>query len=132
VGGYAVGFHSRPKFTQDLDFWIENSVENAERVKTVLNDFGFSGMDVSLDHLTKSDTVIQLGVPPLRIDLITGVDGLDFSTAYRNRVKGDFSGIAVSLISVGDLLKNKKAVGRDKDVQDVKWIKKYMKTEKAS
>ena len=127
VGGYAVGFHSRPKFTQDLDIWIENSEENARRVQSVLRDFGFGDLEITEKDLTNPDIVVQLGYAPLRIDLMTGVSGLSFSEAFQEKVKGHYFGIATYFVSVSDLIKNKKASGRDKDIQDIKWIQKYSK-----
>lgn len=125
VGGYAVGFHSRPKFTQDIDFWIENSEENARKILSVLKDFGFGELDVTINDLTNPDMVIQLGYAPLRIDIITDLSGLNFSEAYSRKVKGNYLGVDTYFISIEDLIRNKEIAGRDKDLLDVKWIKQY-------
>lgn len=125
VGGYAVGFHSRPKFTQDIDFWIENSEENARKILSVLKDFGFGELDVTINDLTNPDMVIQLGYAPLRIDIITDLSGLNFSEAYARKVKGNYLGVDTYFISIEDLIRNKEIAGRDKDLLDVKWIKQY-------
>ncbi|HEX9935037.1 MAG TPA: hypothetical protein VGB38_07565 [bacterium] len=127
MGGYAVGFHSRPKFTQDLDVWIECNADNASRMLAVFKDFGFSDMTVTMDDLKKQDTIIQLGVAPLRIDIMTGVSGLRFSSSYKKKIKGTYSGVSTHFVSVQDLLKNKRASGRENDLQDVQWIRKYAK-----
>ena len=125
VGGYAVGFHSRPKFTHDIDIWIENSQDNAKKVLSVLNDFGFGELDISIKDLTNPDIIIQLGYTPLRIDLISDLSGLSFSVAYTNKVRGNYLGVKANFISIEDLIKNKEMAGRDKDLEDIKWIKKY-------
>lgn len=125
VGGYAVGFHSRPKFTHDIDFWIENSENNARKVLSVLMDFGFGELDVKISDLTNPDMVIQLGYAPLRIDIITDLSGLNFSESYSRKVKGNYLGVDTYFISINDLIKNKEMAGRDKDLLDVKWIKQY-------
>jgi len=125
VGGYAVGFHSRPKFTQDIDFWIENSEENARKILSVLKDFGFGELDVTINDLTNPDMVIQLGYAPLRIDIITDLSGLNFSEAYARKAKGNYLGVDTYFISIEDLIRNKEIAGRDKDLLDVKWIKQY-------
>ena len=100
VGGYAVGFHSRPRFTNDIDIWIDNSKENAEKLLRVLDDFGFGGLDIGLTDLTSTDQVIQLGNAPLRIDIMTGVSGLKFYEAYENHVKGRYFGINTYFASI--------------------------------
>lgn len=125
VGGYAVGFHSRPRFTQDIDFWIEASQDNARKVLSVLKDFGFGELDITIGDLTNPDRIIQLGYAPLRIDIITDLSGIDFSAAYSRRVRGNYLGVDAYFISIDDLLKNKEIAGRDKDLEDVKWIIKY-------
>ena len=125
IGGYAVGFHSRPKFTQDLDIWIENSQENAIRVLSVLKDFGFFELDITMEDLTNPDRIIQLGHVPLRIDIITSVNGLNFSDAFQKRAEGKYLGVNAKFISLKDLLKNKKSTGREKDLEDIRWIQRY-------
>ena len=127
VGGYAVGFHSRPKFTQDLDIWIENSEENAQRVLSVLSDCGFGDLEIAIKYLTNPDSVLKLGQAPLRIDLVTSVSGLNFSDAFHKKVKGKYFGVSVNFISMEDMIKNKKASGRKKDLDDINWIQKYSK-----
>lgn len=125
VGGYAVGFHSRPKFTQDIDFWIDKREHNARKVLSVLKDFGFGDLNVKISDLTNPDMVIQLGYAPLRIDIITDLSGLNFSEAYARKVKGNYLGIDTYFISIEELIKNKEIAGRDKDLLDIKWIKQY-------
>ena len=127
VGGYAVGFHSRPKFTQDLDIWIAPTEENAQRLLRVLQDFGFGELEITTADLTNPDRIIQLGYVPLRIDILTSLTGIDFSKAYHARVEGSYLGVKAYFISLDDILENKRQSGRKKDLEDIEWIKKYTK-----
>lgn len=128
VGGYAVAFHSRPRFTEDFDIWINPSEENAEKVLKSLHDFGFSNLDVSVEDFKKQDNVIQLGFPPFRIDLLTAIDGIDFKTAYQNKIQIiDSQAVLLNFISFNDLFKNKQASERLKDKHDVEWLQQYRK-----
>ncbi|MBM4176769.1 MAG: hypothetical protein FJ213_11460 [Ignavibacteria bacterium] len=129
VGGYAVAIHSRPKFTEDIDFFINRTKENAKKLLEVLDEFGFGELDISIEDLTNEFKMIQLGFAPLRIDIMNSISGIDFNTAFQNRAKIDIDEIKdVFFISLADLLKNKKSSSREKDKQDVKWILKYQKS----
>ena len=125
IGGYAVGFHSKPKFTNDMDIWIENSRVNALRVLRVLEEFGFGDLDISVDDLTDPDKVVQLGYAPVRIDIIMGLSGLDFSKAFADKVTGSYLGVETNFISRDHLLLSKKLAGRKKDLADIDWIEQY-------
>ena len=127
VGGYAVGFHSQPKFTQDIDFWIRNNEKNIDKLLRVLTEFGFADLNIKAEDLKENDTILQLGVPPMRIDILTGVSGLEFNDAFERRVCGIYHGVPAQFISIPDLINNKKASGRKKDLQDIDWIKRYGK-----
>ncbi len=91
----------------------------------VLRDFGFGDLEITEKDLTNPDIVVQLGYVPLRIDLMTGVSGLNFLEAFQKKVKGKYLGVTAYFISIPDLLKNKRASGREKDLQDIKWVLKY-------
>ncbi len=126
VGGYALSFYSRPKSTQDIDIFIEASIDNAKKVLYAINEFGLSSLNISLKDLTAKDRVIQMGVPPIRIDIMTSIEGIDFDEAYKNRKVSEYGDIEnVSFISINDFKKNKKNVGRKKDLDDLKWLSKY-------
>lgn len=126
VGGYAASFHSRPRYTKDIDFWVNPTVSNAKRVIKTLKQFGFDNIDITTEDLTNKDQFIQLGYALVRIDLITGMIGLKFSTAYKNKITGTYGSIKnVNYISAGDLIINKTLSGRKQDLFDVSWIKKY-------
>jgi predicted nucleotidyltransferase len=126
VGGQAVNYYSRGKLTEDLDIWIEPTPENAENVFIVLNTFGTGNLDVDISDFINKDKVVQLGYAPMRIDIMTTIEGLDFDNAYKNRSNGYIFGLKNQpYISFEDLLKNKKKTGRPKDKFDVLWMKKY-------
>jgi len=127
VGGYALSFHSRPRYTEDIDIWIDPQPENAKKIIKVLNEFGFGQLDITHHDLINPNQVIQLGHAPLRIDLLTSVDGLIFDKAYKNKVKVKYFGIETTIISRDDLILNKKSSGRKKDLSDLDWIEQYGK-----
>jgi Nucleotidyltransferase of unknown function (DUF6036) len=128
VGGYAVSVHSRPRATQDIDFWVRPSKDNAEKMIKALNEFGFADINLSLDELIDKEQLIMFGKPPLRIDILTSISGVDFDEAFRDRFVHDFGNTKdVNFISLNDLLKNKAASNRQKDKEDLRWIKDYGK-----
>ena len=119
LGGYAVAFHGHPRYTKDLDVWLELSEENAERVLQALNDFGFGGMNLTKEDFLEKGQVVQLGYPPNRIDLINSPDGVDFSECYASRLEINIEGLNISVIDLQSLKKNKKASGRLQDLADL-------------
>jgi hypothetical protein len=124
VGGHAVAFHGHPRFTGDIDFFINASAENAHRVLEVLAGFGFGDLGITVDDLTAPDRVIQLGRPPNRIDILTTISGVSFAEAWVSRAPGELGGHSVNFLGWDDLIKNKTASGRDKDQLDVKTLLK--------
>jgi len=130
VGGYAVALHGIPRTTGDMDIWVNNSHENIEKVIQCLGLFGFSGLDLKVEDLIKPYAIVQLGYPPVRIDLITDIDGVDFGSAYRNRISLVVNELEVSLISLDDLIVNKRSSGRNIDKMDVKKLVKLRKRKK--
>ncbi|MFZ1686182.1 MAG: hypothetical protein WAU70_02100 [Flavobacteriales bacterium] len=119
VGGYAVGVHGYPRYTGDLDIWLKPDRVNAARVLVALKDFGFGGLNITLEDLCKENNIIQLGQPPLRIDLLMSIDGVTFNECYPARKQVTFDGLSMDFIGYHDLLKNKKASGRHRDLDDV-------------
>lgn len=120
VGGYAVAIHGFPRTTGDIDFWVKPSKENAERVVKSLIEFGFGSLDISIDDFIKNDSVVQLGFPPNRIDIMTSVSGLTFDECLKNKKEVEFEGEKINFISLHHLRMNKKSTGRDKDNLDLK------------
>ncbi len=126
VGGFAVTFHSREKFTEDLDVWIKRTKSNAKRIFKVLSEFGFGNIELSEDDFQKPGFVLQLGYPPNRIDVMTDVEGLTFDEAYKKSKLGViYKELEVRYLSYDDLISNKQKVARHKDLFDIEWMKKY-------
>jgi len=120
VGAYAVGVHGRPRATKDLDVWIEASEENAARVVRALRHFGAPLGDLTEADLAHVGTGFKMGSPPRRIDILTQVEGITFSEAWPNRIDAAFGeGIRCPVISLDDIITNKRAAGRPQDLADV-------------
>ena len=124
VGGYAVALHGWPRTTFDIDFWIMTGPENAKAVMRAIKEFGAPLMDLEESDFHKPGMVFQIGVPPKRIDIISGISGLDYAEASRNAVKMNVDGLEVKVISLGDLIVNKRASGRPKDIADALALEK--------
>jgi|SRR5579872_2444911 len=120
VGGHAVAYHGYPRFTGDVDFFIERTQANAQVMENVLNDFGFSGVGLKAADFMQPECVIQLGRPPNRVDILTSISGVDFAHAWAAKVDASFDGVPVFVISKELLIQNKKAVQRAQDVADLK------------
>jgi hypothetical protein len=118
VGGYAVAFHGYPRYTKDLDIWIELSPENADNVLKALDDFGFGSLGLKPEDFLESNQIIQLGYPPNRIDLLTTLKDITFEDCYKARVVVDIQGLKISFIDLENLKKNKRATGRPQDLAD--------------
>ncbi|MFQ5429478.1 MAG: DUF6036 family nucleotidyltransferase [Phycisphaerae bacterium] len=115
VGGYAVAFHGHPRYTGDIDVFVEVSEQNASELEQALKKFGFQSPDLAADAFRKPDTIVQLGLPPDRIDLITSIAGVRFDEAWEARITTVIDGVQMHFLGKPLLLRNKKAVGRPKD-----------------
>lgn len=119
VGAHALAAHARPRATGDLDIWIRPTAENAERVWRALQVFGAPLEGLSPADLTVEDRVVQLGFPPARIDLLTSLTGVEFEEAWRERVRVLVQGLQVDVIGREALIRNKRTLGRPRDLADV-------------
>jgi hypothetical protein len=119
VGGYAVAFHGRPRFTKDIDVFVEPSLENAGRLIAALVDFGFGSLGLTAADFSPPGQIVQLGAAPNRIDLLTTIDGVTFEEAWLHRKSGPFGTETVDYIGLTDLIRNKQASGRPQDLLDV-------------
>ena len=119
VGGYAFAFHAHPRYTGDMDVFVEASEPNARRIISALEHFGFALPDLTWNDFTVAGRVVQLGQPPLRIDLLTAIDGVTFAEAWARRIPGRYGDQPVAFISRQDLIANKKASGRKQDLLDL-------------
>ncbi|MGZ8901172.1 MAG: nucleotidyl transferase AbiEii/AbiGii toxin family protein [Limisphaerales bacterium] len=119
VGGYALAFHGAPRFTEDIDFLVRISPENAERIEAALASFGFQSVGISQADFLEPEQVIQLGRPPHRIDLLTSITAVSWEEAWSERQEVDLGGHKVSAIGREHLIVNKRASGRLQDLADV-------------
>lgn len=126
VGGYAVSHYGRPRYTGDMDFWLAVSPENAIRVVKTLADFGLGSLGLTVESFLEKDIVIQLGREPLRIDLLTGVSGLDFESCFSRRVLVSMEGVVIPFVHLNDLRINKASTGRIKDLADLERLPKRL------
>jgi hypothetical protein len=122
VGAHALSAHGYPRATGDLDLWVRPTKENAERVWQALEKFGAPRRNVTPEDFYTPDTVYQIGLPPQRIDFMTSIDGVDFDEAWRTRKQTIIEGLSVGFLGREQLLKNKRATGRPKDLFDVAWM----------
>jgi len=124
VGAHALAVHGYPRATVDIDIWVEPTAENAERVWRALAAFGapLADLDIDRQDFTRPDVVAQLGLPPNRIDILTGVSGLTFEQAWNGRVEAPVEGVTVPVLGLEDLVTNKASSGREKDRADIRGL----------
>ena len=124
VGGFALAFHGAPRFTEDIDFLVRSTPENAERIEAAINAFGFGGLGITKDDFLVPEQVIQLGRPPNRIDILTSISGVSWEEAWASRTAADLGGLEVWCIGKERLIENKRATGRVQDLADVERLQK--------
>ena len=124
VGAYALGFHGAPRYTGDLDIFVRPDPINARSIMQALHEFGFGSVGLTAADFEEEGKVVQLGFPPVRIDIITSITGVSWEQARSGRVKGPFGDLTVYFISRDDFIANKKALGRKKDIADLEAIGK--------
>ncbi|MGM0577139.1 MAG: nucleotidyltransferase [Myxococcota bacterium] len=124
VGGYAVGFHARPRFTKDIDLWLDAAEANIQRAAEALTAFGAPPDVVELLRNAGSDEIVYLGKPPFRVDLFRSIPGLDFDDAYARRIVETWSGVTVSVIGLEDLIASKRETDRPQDRLDLRALRK--------
>ncbi len=124
VGAHAVIFYAEPRYTKDLDIWINPSIENARKLWKALEIFGAPLSDISLSDFTNPDLIYQIGVAPNRIDILMGISQLVFNDAIKNSIPSTYDTIPIKIIGKNDLIKTKKATARDQDLLDVKRLEK--------
>ncbi|HKO60209.1 MAG TPA: hypothetical protein VJV03_03535 [Pyrinomonadaceae bacterium] len=122
VGAHAVAFHGRPRYTADIDFFVDSSPENAERITKALDQFGLGDIGVDSADFTVADLVVQLGVEPNRVDIMTSISGVSFEEAWDTRADGELDGLPVQFISKDLLKRNKASVGRKQDLADLDYL----------
>ncbi|HUT55960.1 MAG TPA: nucleotidyltransferase [bacterium] len=122
VGGYAVAYYGHPRATGDLDIWIGVNVSNAGKTALAVREFGMPAADADADLFTQENKIIRMGFPPVRIEVLTGVSGVEFADCYKRRKTVDVDGIMVNFISLDDLKRNKKAAARHQDLEDLEHL----------
>ncbi len=129
VGAYALAAHGYPRATMDIDIWVMPSPENADAVLRALSRFGAPLHNLTKEDLLKDGTIFQIGVAPRRIDIITSASGLQFETTYQNSISVNIEGIEVRIPSIEDLILNKRAIGRTKDLADAEALESLKNSE---
>ena len=122
VGAHALAYHGHPRLTGDLDLLLRASDSNAEKMMGVLRDFGFGALGISQQDFLAADRVIQLGMAPNRIDLLTSLTGVDFDEAWKARLNTSLDGLQVHILSREHLIANKRALGRNRDLADLEFL----------
>jgi hypothetical protein len=119
VGGYAVIEHTEPRYTKDLDIWISSDKENAERTYAALKAFGAPLTNITVADFTNPELVYHMGNPPVRVDVLMGLKGLEFEVSWKNRIASTYGDVPTQFLSPQDLIVNKRLVGRSQDLVDV-------------
>lgn len=122
VGAYAMGNFGYTRSTHDIDLWVKKTKENSEKICRALEEFGIPFL-VRAEDFMEDDSIIQIGLAPTRIDILTDIDGVDFDEAWKNKVDGKILGVSTAIISLNDLILNKTASNRDKDKLDLVQLK---------
>jgi hypothetical protein len=119
VGGYALAYHGVPRYTGDIDVFVKPERKNAKRIINALAEFGFGSLELSVEDFQKKDSVVQLGLPPVRIDIITSISGVTWEQAEASKVPGAYGDVSVCYIGKDQYIVNKRATGRAKDIADI-------------
>lgn len=127
VGAYAVIYYTEPQYTKDLDVWIEPTLENAKRLYKALKEFGLPLKSVKLEDFTDKDLFYQIGVVPVRVDIMMGIKGLEFEDSWENRIITNFERIKVNILGVNELIRSKEITGRNEDIKDIERLQCILK-----
>ena len=127
AGGYAVMYHTEPRFTKDIDIWVEPTISNAKKLWKALAEFGAPLEKVTIDDFCNKELIYQIGVAPTRIDIMMDIPGVEFEKAWQNRIQSKYGEIPISIMSLDDLIAAKKAAGRDQDLLDLKRLQSVQK-----
>jgi hypothetical protein len=119
VGAYALAYHGAPRYTGDLDILVHSDSQNAQNILRALGQFGLGSLDLTVEDFTVPDKVVQLGVAPVRIDIVTSITGVSWEEAAVGQVKGKFGDVPVNYLGRKEFIRNKRALGRKKDLADI-------------
>jgi hypothetical protein len=124
VGAYALAHHAKPRYTKDLDIFVEATGVNGARIVKALEEFGFGGLGISESDFSAPGRILQLGVPPNRVDIMTTIDGVSFGEVWEGRVHGAYGAASVAYIGYDDLIRNKSAAARPQDLADLQTLRR--------
>jgi len=124
VGAHALAHHAKPRYTKDLDLFVEPEPGNAMRIVAALEEFGFGGLGIAQSDFDQPGRILQLGAPPNRVDVMTAIDGVSFSEAFESRVEGAYGSLRVPFIGYEAMVRNKAAAGRLQDLADLETLKR--------
>ena len=119
VGAHALAYHGVPRYTGDIDIFVRPNLENAQRILHALKEFGFGSVGLTVGDFTNPDKLVQLGVAPVRVDVLTSITGVSWEEVAANREEGIYGDIAVYYIGKKEFIQNKRAIGRKKDLADI-------------
>ncbi len=122
VGSYALAHYGAPRYTGDIDLYIRPSHENAGKILSALSDFGFGSLNLSVGDFSVPQMVVQLGSPPVRIDIITSITGVEWEDAFKNKISEYYGDVPVFFLGKEEYIANKRAIGRKKDIADLEAI----------
>ena len=125
VGAHALAAHGHVRATKDLDVWVRAEPDNARKILQSLAAFGAPLQDLTENDLSQPGLIFQIGVPPVRIDVVTSIDGVSFTEAWLNRMRTTFGDQPVAVLSREDLIRNKRATGRTQDLADIEWLETH-------
>ncbi|MDO8525200.1 MAG: hypothetical protein Q7S07_01770 [Candidatus Omnitrophota bacterium] len=123
VGAYALAFHAMPRYTKDMDILVKTGIENGRKIIKALDEFGFKSLKLRAEDFDREGAVIQLGYEPIRVDLLTSIEGVDFEEVWKNRARGSYGKGKISFIGMNELIKSKKAVWRKQDEADLEILR---------
>ena len=129
IGAYAVTFYTEPRYTKDLDLWVSNDRANAKRLHTALADFGAPLKGISAEDFINKKMIYQIGVAPVRIDILLDISGMKFDNAWKNRKRAKYGGVSISILGIKELIYSKKKTNREQDILDISKLtdKKFLK-----
>lgn len=119
VDAFAIALYSIPRYTKDIDILINPNVNNAKKIVQTLKEFGFNNLNINEEDFTKKEQIIQLGYEPIRIDILTSIDGCNFQEIWKNKIIGKYGNTKIFYIGIDELIKNKKATNRKQDQADL-------------
>ena len=122
IGAFALAFHACPRYTKDIDVLIDATIDNAKRLLVALDEFGFGPLNLTVEDFSTTGNIIQLGYEPVRIDIITSIEGLDFTDIWENRVHGPYGRQTVNYIDRDNLIRAKRISNRSQDKADLELL----------